>query len=217
MKLPIRHRCAGITFVELMVAVGIMALMFGALGYLIIMTGRNTVLVSEQALSQNNAAAAAQRISAIIRNASEVLPVAGDDVATTLTRIKFHLPYSLETGEVNQTGVVAFAKADPDSTESDGVIKIFLDEADYDPSTVLTDKADYEFEGIQKFGIKYKTSTWITLNVFYSYRSYMNFASHDSDFDKKLAGEFITDVIAKNHHPGGSANYGQTTTSLFLL
>jgi len=204
----------GITLAELMIAVSIMSLLFGTLGYMVLVTGRNTLLVTEQARSQNQASAATERIAALVRNASQIVPFEDDDESTTLTRIMFDTPNSA-TGLVSRS-VIAFVPPSGEN-ESDGIIKIFLDDSDYTEGTVATDKADYEYDGIQIFGINYRTSTWMTMNVFYSYRGYINFAAKTNDNNLKMAGEFITDIIAKNHHPGKSGHYGETTTSVFLL
>ncbi len=205
------RRNQGVTLVETAVSIGIMALMFVALAYLVIMTGRNSVLVSEQALSQNQAASAAERITNTVRNAALIKPIGADNKATTLSQILFETPDPTKASGF-RTGAILFKEATPG--KSDGVIKIF---ENYTAGTTKTAKGDQEFKGIQNFGINYRTSTWMTIRIFYSYRSYMNFASHDNDNNKKLAGEFITDVIAKNHHPGESGHYAETTTSLFLL
>lgn len=203
-----------VTLAELMIAVGIMSLLFGALGYMVLVTGRNTLLVTEQARSQNEAAAATERIAALVRNASEIKTYGADDKSTTLTRIIFDTPNSA-TGTVSSS-VIAFVPPSGEN-ESDGVIKIFMDATKYKPGSVATDKADYEYEGIQIFGINYRTSTWMTINTFYSYRGYINFAAKTKDNNLKMAGEFVTDIIAKNHHPGKSGHYGETTSSVFLL
>lgn len=199
----------GVTLVEMAVALGVLSIMLLVLASLLILVSRNSVLVSEQGLSQNQAAAATERITNLVRNASGIRPYGSDDISTTLTRIRFDMPVD------NSTGVIAFVP--PTQGRSDGVVKIFLNQAAYKPGTVNTDRADYEFRGIEKFGINYLTSTWMTVRTFYSYRSYMNFAARNNDNNSRLVGEFVTDVIAKNHHPGESANYAHTTTSLFLL
>src|SRR5690606_29217177 len=158
-----------------MVALGISSLMFIAVGYLIVMTGRNTILVSEQALSQNHASAAGERLTNIIRNSSSVEVFSGDNASTAVNRLKFT---DATTGQV---GCVAFQEPST-ATDSDGVVKIFLDASKYDATNLATTKADYEYTGIEKFSVIYRTSTWVTMSIFYSYRSYMNFASHDDNY-----------------------------------
>lgn len=212
---PHLRRDSGMTLTELVVSIGIMTFIFGAMAYLVFMTGRNSFLVREQALSQSQASAASQRITNTLRGASELRAHPDDDKSTTLTRIMYDIPVA---GGV-QTGIVAYVPAST-LNESDGVIKIFENAAAYDEANLDTTKADYEFEGIQDFNIMYHTPSWVTLRTAYSYRGFIlsaTDADNDGVQDKRLAGEFLTDVIAKNHHPGESAHYAETTSTLFQL
>lgn len=205
----------GLTLVELSIALGLNVFIFGTLAFLIFMAGRNSFLVRDQSLSQAHAAAASERITNTLRNARAVLPYGTDDMSTTLTRLKYEIP----NGTAIKTGVVAYVPASGKNS-SDGVIKIFEDSTKYKPGSVATDKADYQFLNIQNFNIRFHSESWVTIGVSYSYRGFtLDTSDRDNDgvFDSRLAGEFLTDAIAKNHHPGESAHYAETTSTLFQL
>jgi len=205
----------GLTLVETSIALGINVFIFGTLAFLIFMTGRNSYLVRDQSLSQSHAAAASERITNTLRNARSILPYGTDDMSTTLTRLKYEIP----NGTTVKTGIVAYVPA-TNKNSSDGVIKIFEDATKYKPGSVATDKADYQFANIQDFNIRFHSESWVTIGVSYSYRGFsLDTSDTDNDgvFDTRLAGEFLTDAIAKNHHPGESAHYAETTSTLFQL
>jgi hypothetical protein len=118
-----------------------------------------------------------------------------------------------------RTGIVAFVDAKT-LNSSDGVVKIFEDASDYTEANVETTKADWEYVGVQDFSVVFNTPSWITISAAYNYRGFTLTevdADGDGVFDTRLAGEFLTDVIAKNHHPGESAHYANTTSTLFQL
>jgi hypothetical protein len=213
-----RRRNSGLTLVELSVSIGLTAFIFGALAYLIFMTGRNSFLVRDQSLSQAHSAAAAERITNTLRNSRYIGPYGTDDISTTLTRLVYELPNGPVTGGID-TGVVAFVPS-TDADSSDGVIKMWDKASDYHPGTYKTDKASREFRNIQKFQVVFHSNSWVTLVVSYNYRGF-SLDTNDSDgdgiADSRLAGEFISDAIAKNHHPGESAHYAETTNTLFQL
>lgn len=216
--LPLR-KSSGLTLVEVAVSTAVMSLIFGAMTYMIFVSARSTLQVREQSLSQQQAAAAAERITNTLRNAAAFRPYDTDSMTNTLKRVLYDIPDSTEASGY-RTGIVVFATGSDDANESDGVVKIFEDESDYDPGTVKTATASWEYEGVQDFEIVFNSPSWITISAKYNYRGFTTSeidADNDGIQDSRLAGEFITDVIAKNHHPGESAQYADTTSTLFQL
>ena len=213
----------GLTLVELTVSVGLTIIIFGTLAFLLFFAARNSYIVRDQSLSQSQAAAAAERVSNILRNSRVINPIGSDDMSTTLSRLAYEIPDYNSDGSA-QKGVIAFVPA-TNANSSDGMIKIFEKSSDYKPSTVATDKASYTYRYIQNFNVKFRSNSWVTVGVSYSYRGFslpfsdMSKDDRDGDgiIDNRLVGEFLTDAIAKNHHPGESAHYAQTTTTLFQL
>ncbi len=206
------------TLTEVMVSTAIMSLIFGALAYMTFVTGRSTFQVREQALSQMQAASAAERITNTLRNAASFRVYGTDDIATTLTRVQYDIPDATRPSGY-RTGIVVYVPA-TDKNASDGVVKIFENASAYSPGTVKTTRAPWEYEGIQDFSVVFNSPSWLTISASYNYRGFRNLkADTDGDGidDYRLAGEFLTDVIAKNHHPGESAQYADTTTTLFTL
>src|SRR5690606_11438101 len=116
-------------------------------------------------------------------------------------------------------GVVAFVLP-TDANSSDGVIKVFEDIADFSPDSLDTAAADWSYTDIQDFAVRFHSASWITLTISYTYRGFTR-STVDSDgdgvYDSLLAGQFQTDIIAKNHHPGDSAHYAETTNTLMQL
>lgn len=218
MKFTRLRNNSGLTLTELVVSVGIMTFIFGAMSYMVFVTGRSTYQVREQAISQEKAAAAAERITNTLRNAAGFRPYAGDTMATTLTRVMYDIPSNTAPSGYS-TGIVVFVAA-TNRNLSDGIVKIFENSASYKPSTAKSDKAQWEFNGVENFEIVFNSPSWITIGAKYNYRGF-SLSTIDADVngihDSRLAGEFVTDVIAKNHHPGESAQYGHTTSTLFKL
>jgi Tfp pilus assembly protein PilW len=209
---------SGFSLTEVVVSSCMMVLIFGAMAYMTFVTGRSTFQVREQAVSQMQAAAAAERITNTLRNAAGFRPYDKDDMATTHTRVMYDIPDTSEP-DGYKTGVVAFAAAD-NLNSSDGTVKIFEDEDDY-TGDAATAEADWEFDGVQEFSVVFNSPSWITISASYNCRGFLNteLPADDEDgiIDTRLAGEFLTDVIAKNHNPGESAQYGSTTSTLFQL
>ncbi len=216
MSIIVSRSNRGLSLVELMISVGLMSFIFASIAFMVFYTGRNSLVVREQARSQSNAGMATERITNTLRGASQFRPYPGDDMASTVTRVLFDTPDP--AGGV-RTGVVAFVPASSEN-DSDGIIKIFEDEGDYTEGTAADVAAEWEYPFIQDFKVVFNSPSWITLIVAYSYRGF-TLSEIDSDGDKihdsRLAGEYMSDVIAKNHHPGESAHYAQTTNTLFQL
>lgn len=212
----IHNRCRGMSLVELMISMGLMSFIFASTAFMVFYTGRNSLVVREQARSQSNAGMATERITNTLRGASQFRPYTGDDMASTVTRVLFDMP---DPAGGLRTGIVAFVPASSPN-ESDGIIKIFEDVDDYSPGTVKDDQAEWEYPYIQDFKVVFNSPSWITMLVSYSYRGFIlsdTDADKDGVTDSRLAGEYMSDVIAKNHHPGESAHYAQTTNTLFQL
>ncbi len=208
----------GISLVELVISIGIMAFIFSAMAYMTFATGRNSLVIREQARSQNQAGSASERIAATLRNARFMKGYSTDDISTTLTRLVYEIPDPSEDDGVRE-GVVAFVPATNANT-SDGVIKVFENADDFSPDTLEETKADWEYSFIQDFAVRFHSPSWITLTISYTYRGF-TLSTTDSDNDgvqdSLLAGQFQTDIIAKNHHPGESAHYAETTNTLMQL
>src|SRR5690606_16549009 len=137
-----------------------------------------------------------------------------DDSATTpLLRLTYCVPNPLDPDAVT-TGVVIYKKASSPSA-NDGVVKLFDDMSDYGGDD--TKKADWEYTGISNFSIIRQSPYWANFRVGYFYRPYaLSYEDKNNDqiFDSMLAGEFVTDVIAKNHNTGESANADYTSSTL---
>jgi type II secretory pathway pseudopilin PulG len=208
----------GITLVELIVSIGLMALIFSTMAYMVFATGRNSLLVREQAISQNQAGAASERIATMLRNARFLKGYGADDVSTTLSRLAFEIPDPSATGGI-RTGIVAFVPASGPNV-SDGTIKIFEDSSEYSPGTLAATPGDWNFSNIHNFEVYFHSASWITVSISYTYRGFSLTTTDkngDGVYDDLLAGDLVTDIIAKNHHPGESAHYAKTTNTLIQL
>lgn len=202
------------TLVETVVAFSIMSIMFLAMGFLVIFSAKNSYNIHQQSLAQSSAASAVERIANTLRNAQQFGFYGSDDSATSpLLRLTYGIPNP--SNGVVTTGIVAF-KAPSKPGGSDGLIKIFDNVSRYSPDA----KGDWEYRGVSAFSIIRQSPYWANFRVRYYYPPY-SFSKEDKNkddiADSLLAGEFVTDVIAKNHTTGGSANADYTSSTLTSL
>jgi|GEM_PF-2882331 prepilin-type N-terminal cleavage/methylation domain-containing protein len=191
------HR--GVTLVEMMVAIGITSLILGVLAYLSFFTARNLVIINRQAISQTSCAIAAERLATFMRGAAYFEPYAGD-VATTaaLRRMKIAVP----TGQTSvNKAVVAF-------NNRTKKLELYMNEnsVSFDGNMDPVGTADRSFRGIERFTLIYESAFRVTAMLEYQYSGFAKMLNTGSNMQY---GQFITDVIAKNHFldQGGPQSY----------
>jgi hypothetical protein len=168
----------GFTLVETIVSVGVAGFIFTFIAFLVYMTAINFVNLRDQILSQVSASAASERVVSLLRNAKYFQRFSGD-TATTITRVQFIVPTS---GGGTATHSIAY-----DSTHKQ--LKSYL-------NATATGTPDRTYKNITDFAIVEESQFRLTLYFYFEYRAFAKRFRNPGLFNK---GQFITDVIAKNH------------------
>lgn len=195
----------GVTLVETMIAISIMAFIFAFTGFLIVMSARNAYNLNLQIQSQGNASNACERSAALLRQASYYAMWPGDDIQTTTTfsRVRFALP---APGNTVTTHVLCYNPAKER-------LEYYVSEADVffagmkNGIPVPQGKPTYSYPRISSFRIRWETEYRLTLVFSFEYAGY---AFRHGDSRGVQFGQLITDVIARNHFMDeGIQNYAE--------
>jgi prepilin-type N-terminal cleavage/methylation domain-containing protein len=190
----IRNRRRGFTLSELTIAVGVFSLISGMMGYLIIMTARNTALINKQISGQNACSIASEQISQMLRDSYRFSTFPADGVTTEYTRLQFAGPHPYEQ---STTGIQAIAYDAAKKT-----VNYYADASKLQTPTK-------SFKNISDFGIRYETMYHVGFRVNFEYAGFaMPFTTRNMQH-----GQFWTEIIARNHMLNeGSDDYDDNTT-----
>lgn len=204
MKATRRHIQRGFTLTEMVIGIGVMAFIFSFLAYLTYYSSRNFVGVHEQVLSQINASNATEVAANLLRRAAYYSIYPGDpEEAAEYRRILVAMPVS---GTQVTTGVLVFHTKKKELHWYDNVNNVTWD-ADGNPVGQPT----FKFEHLESFVIQYQSMFRLTLVAGFTYRGFSRILENPGN---PQFGQFITDVIAKNHFPDkGETNYAKDITT----
>lgn len=204
MKATRRHIQSGFTLTEMVIGIGVMAFIFSFLAYLTYYSSRNFVGVHEQVLSQINASNATEVTANLLRRAAYYSIYPGDpEEAAEYRRILVAMPVS---GTEVTTGVLVFHTKKKELHWYDNVNNVTWD-ADGNPVGQPT----FKFEHLESFVIQYQSMFRLTLVAGFTYRGFSRILENPGN---PQFGQFITDVIAKNHFPDkGETNYAKDITT----
>lgn len=204
MKATRRHIQRGFTLTEMVIGIGVMAFIFSFLAYLTYYSSRNFVGVHEQVLSQINASNATEVTANLLRRAAYYSIYPGDpEEAAEYRRILVAMPVS---GTEVTTGVLVFHTKKKELHWYDNVNNVTWD-ADGNPVGQPT----FKFEHLESFVIQYQSMFRLTLVAGFTYRGFSRILENPGN---PQFGQFITDVIAKNHFPDkGETNYAKDITT----
>jgi len=204
MKATRRHIQGGFTLTEMVIGIGVMAFIFSFLAYLTYYSSRNFVGVHEQVLSQINASNATEVTANLLRRAAYYSIYPGDpEEAAEYRRILVAMPVS---GTQVTTGVLVFHTKKKELHWYDNVNNVTWD-ADGNPVGQPT----FKFEHLENFVIQYQSMFRLTLVAGFTYRGFSRILENPGN---PQFGQFITDVIAKNHFPDkGETNYAKDITT----
>jgi hypothetical protein len=199
MRLHLSHGRRGVTLTETLVSFGITAFIMSFTAYLTFLSGRNTINIHQQILGQTSASRAAERSVYLMRNAHHYAPVQGDVPAETMKRI---LMISPPGSAAATTQVLAFHSERNE-------LQYYKDASDvsFDEENNPVGEPTLRFRHLSGFNIGWESE--FRLRMRFSFQ-YSGFAMRLHNPSNPQYGQFITDVIAKNHHiDKGSENYGK--------
>lgn len=188
----------------MVIAIGVLSFIFSFLAYLTYYSSRNFVGVHEQVLSQINASNATEVTANLLRRAAYFsIHPADSQEAAEYKRILVAMPVS---GTQVTTGVLAYHSKKKELRWYDNINSVSWD-ADGDP----VGNATFKFEHLENFVIQYQSMYRLTLVAGYTYRGFARILENPGN---PQFGQFITDVIAKNHFPDkGDMNYANDITT----
>jgi len=206
-------RNSGVTLVELSVASAVSIFIMTFMAFLVFLSGRNMINVHDQVMSQTAASKASEKMVQELRNAAWFQVASGTDVTTT--------------GGVNRVLIVT--KPTPTTTQSSLLVyhptnkeirfyrtngEQVAVNASGEPTTALGAQ-DLLFRNISNMRIHWESKYRLRLEIFYTYRGFALMLHNPGN---PQFGQFITDVVAKNHYLAeGSENYAAETTSTFAM
>ena len=195
----------GVTLVEMMAAVAVTSIILGMMGFLIFFTARNFHIIHRQSLAQTSCAVASENLVAFMRNAAYFEPYAGDMATTSaLRRMKIAVP----------TGATTVKKAVVAYNNNLDRLEFFSDEASvsFDGDLNPVGTADRLFGNISNVTFIYETAFRVTATFKYEYTGFARILTNSGNLQY---GQFITDIIAKNHFmdQGGPQSYEYDVTT----
>lgn len=192
------------TLVETTVSVGIAAVMLVFMAYLSIFGARSTAVMADQLIAQNRTAAGMEFVANQLRNASFFSLYHGD-AGPTVTRVMMTVPDSagnlttqaLAFDPSNQR-LVWFANSNVTFNTGPGGKPL--------PSYTPGDGTNRAYGQFASAEIIYNSEYWVTVRGQFTYSGYATRLAGG----RPQYGQFITDIIAKNHYLGqGVSNYAQ--------
>jgi hypothetical protein len=173
-------RVKAFTTVELVVSIALLAFVFGMSGSLLFFTSRNLLNLRDQISSQTSATVACERAVSLLRNATQ-FQVFSDDAGNVLnlTRIKFTEP--------NGNSLLTR------SLEYDSANKrlLYFENGDH-----VGGGASRAFRSLDGVNMVYLSPYRVRLEFLFQYQGFALTFARPRIVQK---GQFITDVIAKNH------------------
>lgn len=171
------------TLIETVVSIGICGFLFLFLAGLTFLAARNTAVIHAQALAQTSAASASERIATELRQAMafERFP---DDAATgnRLKKVRYLIPGE---GSDFSTRALLFDEATSEVRIHDLTV-----------AGELADPPRHVYRHLTDLSINWESEFRLTVTLTYQYRG---FALYLNDPGHPQFGQFVTDIIAKNH------------------
>lgn len=195
----------GVTLIETVVAVAIMAFIFAFTGFLIVMSARNAYNLNTQIKSQTSASSAAERCTAMLRDAVyfALWPEDEGTKNARVSRIRFVSP---APGNTVTTQVLCFNPAQKR-------VEYYASEEDVffsgmkDDLPVPRGNPTVSWPGVSRALFQWESEYRVTLSFFFEYSGY---ALKSQGSNNTQLGQFITDVVARNHFMDeGVQNYAQ--------
>jgi len=188
----------------MVIAVGVMGFIFAFLAYLTYYSGRNFAGVHEQVLSQINASNATEIAANLLRRAAYSSIYPSDPVeAAEYHRILVAVPIS--STEVRNGLLVYHTKRKALQWYEDA------SRVTWDGDGNPVGQPTFQFEHLEDFVVQYQSMFRLTLVASYTYRGFSRILENPGN---PQYGQFITDVIAKNHFPDkGETNYAKDITT----
>lgn len=180
---PPQGRERGFTLVETMISTGISGFLFLSLAFLTFFAARNTAVVHTQITSQLSAASASERIATELRHAV-AFERFSDDTLTSgmLKKVRYIIP---DEGETYRIRALRFDAA----TSQVQII-------DLDDSGAIIEPPRHAFRHIADLDINWESEFRLGIHLTYHYRG---FALYLEGQGNPQFGNFVTDIIAKNH------------------
>lgn len=200
----VRKNERGFTLAEMVIGLGVMAFIFSFLAYLTFYSSRNFVGVHEQVLSQINASNATEVTANLLRRAAYFSIYPGDpSEPPEYRRILVAMPVA---GNQVTTGVLVYHTKKKELHWYDNINTVTWD-SDGNP----VGKPTFKFEHLESFVIQYQSMFRLTLVAGFTYRGFARIFENPGN---PQYGQFLTDVIAKNHFPDkGETNYAKDITT----
>jgi hypothetical protein len=195
---------AGHTMVEMVVALGVMSMIFSIMATLTFVTARNSSNIHQQVISQTSAASASQRVSTNIRNARAFMRYPADGNSGPYTRLLALFPHQGYNTVTTETVALwtdgtrreiryfdrELAISDYISVPSKTHEGVTVNILSPTPTPTL------RFRNIANFELFWQSEYRVTMQVSYRYKGFAFQFSHP-EYDPE--GLFVTDCIAKNH------------------
>ncbi len=186
-------RRRGVSLVELMVSIGLLAFISAFTGFLLVMTVRSTYGIHRQVRGQLAAASAAERATTLLRSAVYFSMWPGDEAFSPplLTRMRFAVPGA---GNSVTTQVLCFnpAKGTLEFYENENQVSFSVSPDGFVPVGTPARR----FAHLSEMKFHWESEYRLTLIFNYEYSGY---ALQGPGTGRKLYGRFITDVIARRH------------------
>ncbi|AXA35586.1 MAG: prepilin-type N-terminal cleavage/methylation domain-containing protein [Candidatus Hydrogenedentota bacterium] len=198
-----RHK-RGFSIAEMVISLSILAMVFSFLAYLTFYSGRNFAGLHEQIISQVNAANAIEVTANLLRNAAYFSRYPDDPVTLEeVKRLKVAMPLSANSVT---TAVLAYHSRNKELYWFDSENQVTFD-SDGNPNGTPAKSFPY----MESFGIRYESMFRVTLVAGFTYRGFARVLENPGN---PQYGQFITDVIAKNHFlDKGEDNYAKDITT----
>ena len=171
-------RTKAFTTVEVLVALAILGFVFGMVGFLIFVSSRNLINLRDQMVSQTSATVACERTVSLLRNATQFQMFGGDN-ELQLSRIKFVEP----VGNSNATRSIEY--------DSQNKRLMYFENGDH-----VGGGASRSFRNVEGVNFVYLSPYRLRLEFHFQYSGFALTFARPRVVQK---GQFITDVIAKNH------------------
>lgn len=192
----------GISLVETFISIVVSGFIFAFTGFLLFMVTRNAYNLNAQIQTQTSASAASERIATLLRQSSRFDVYPGDSPVSGAfySNVMFTVPGA---GQSVTTQALSF----------DSTARRILH---YENAADLGGTPTRIYSGVTDFAVQFETEYRVRLRLGFQYSG---FALMNSEAARTQFGQFVTDVIAKNHpiSSGNTSHADSDSTSPELL